>query len=410
MINTPTSVSPLKSSDVAPRLRLHYLDGLRGLAALYVVLYHCYTQVQYSLFAASSPAFTHLATHLLSFGHIAVAVFIVLSGYCLMLPVARSADGQLSGSAVRFFQRRAMRILPPYYAALLLCLLLIRFVPALGKPSAANWDIALPAFTTGVLLSHLLLLHNLSPNWIFKIDYPMWSVATEWQIYFLFPFLMLPVWRRFGIAALLAGVFVFWIAIHLLFHAQFDGAGLHLGSLFSFGMAGAIVGFSQKPSVISWRERVPWGLCTLVSFVALAGILFWQRELIEKHTSHIDLLAGLCATCLIVYCTKHLLTNTASRPAVLAVMESGFAVGIGRFSYSLYLIHAPVLALCYAALRGLHLDPIVTLALIILSGVPLSLLFSYLFYLACERPFLERKGAGAPTKEVTSEMPVERAG
>lgn len=410
MIDVKTPAGSPALSSTAPRLRLHYLDGLRGMAALYVVLYHCYMQVQCSLFTTSSPALARLATHLLGFGHIAVAVFIVLSGYCLMLPVARSADGQLSGSVVRFFQRRAMRILPPYYAAMLLCLLLIWFVPALGKPSAVNWDIALPAFTPGVIVSHLLLVHNLSPNWIFKIDYSMWSVATEWQIYFLFPFLMLPVWRRFGIATLLAGVFAFWMAIHLLFHARFDGAGLHLASLFSFGMAGAIVGFSQKPSVISWQERLPWGVCTLVSFVALAGILSWRPVLIEKHTSHIDLLAGLCATCLIVYCTKHLLTDTASRPMVLKVMESGFAVGIGRFSYSLYLIHAPVLALCYAALRGLHLDPVITLMLVILSGVPLSLLFSYLFYLACECPFLEKRNGAVPTKEVTSEMPLEKAG
>lgn len=396
MIDHPTFVSPPKSPERTPRLRLHYLDGLRGLAALYVVLYHCYTQVQHSLFTASSPALAHLATHLLGFGHIAVAVFIVLSGYCLMLPVARSADGQMRGSVSGFFRRRAMRILPPYYAALLLCLLLIRVVPVLREPSSAIWGIALPAFTPSVIISHLLLVHNLSPNWIFKIDYPMWSVATEWQIYFLFPFLMLPVWRRFGIAALLAAVFAFWMAIHLLFHARFDGAGLHLASLFSFGMAGAIVGFSHKRSVISWRERLPWGVCTLVSFAALAGILSWRPELLEKHTSHVDLLAGFCATCLIVYCTKHLLTDTASRPAVLAVMESGFAVGIGRFSYSLYLIHAPVLALCYAALRGQHLDPVVTLGLVILSGVPLSLLASYLFYLACERPLLEKRKVGSP--------------
>ena len=396
-------------SKAAPRLRLHYLDGLRGLAALYVVLYHCYMQIQGSLLLTAFPVVSRLAVYLLNFGHLAVDVFIVLSGYCLMLPVARSADGQLSGTVGRFFQRRAMRILPPYYAALLLCLLLIRFVPALGKPSAANWDIALPAFTPGVLVSHLLLVHNLSAGWIFKIDYSMWSVATEWQIYFLFPFLMLPVWRRFGIAALLAAVFAFWMAIHILFHARFDGAGLHLASLFSFGMAGAIVGFSQKPSAISWRERIPWGLCTLVSFLALAGILSWRPALLEKHTSHIDLLAGFCATCLLVYCTQHLSKNTASRPAVLAVMESGFAVGIGRFSYSLYLIHAPVLALSYAALRGLHLDSVITLGLVILWGVPLSLLFAYLFYLACERPFLEKRGA-APVKEITSEMPMERAG
>ena len=408
MINIQQPAPSPLPAEAKPRLRLHYLDGLRGLAALYVVIYHCYMQVEYNLSASSLPALAHLATHLLSFGHLAVSVFIVLSGYCLMLPAARSADGRLSGSFGRFFQRRAIRILPPYYAALLLCLLLIRFVPALGRPSAANWNITLPAFTPGVLLSHLLLVHDLSSNWNLKIDYPMWSVATEWQIYFLFPFLMLPIWRRFGIAALLVAVFVFWMAIHILFHARFDGAGLHLASLFSFGMVGAIVGFSQKPSVISRRERLPWGVYTLISVAALVGILSWRPELIAKHTSHIDLLAGFCATCLIIYCTQHLLTEKASRPAILAAMESGFAVGIGRFSYSLYLIHAPVLALCYAVLRGLHLDPVVTLGLVLLSGVPLSLLFSYLFYLACERPFLEKRKEAALAKEITSELPLRR--
>ncbi len=398
MIDSQLPVTePTKS---APRLRLHYLDGLRGLAALYVVLNHCYTQAQYSLFTTSLPMLARMATRLLDFGHLAVDVFIVLSGYCLMLPVVRSADHQSIGSMKKFFQRRTRRILPPYYAAILLCLIIIWCIPGLKQGAGVGWDIALPAFTPGAIISHLLLVHNLSPNWIFKIDYPMWSVATEWQIYFLFPFVMLPVWRRFGIFALLLAVFVFWMAIHIFFHTRFDGAGLHLASLFSFGMVGAILGFSQEPKIISWRDRISWGVCTLVSFLALIGLLYWRPELIEKHTSHIDLLAGLCATCLIVYCTQHLLRESVSRPAVLVLLESGFAVGLGRFSYSLYLIHAPVLALCYVVLRRMHLDSVITLAAVIFTGVPLSLLFSYVFFLACERPFLERRAAKTPTVDL----------
>lgn len=400
MINTQPSLAAPKPAEAAPRLRLHYLDGLRGLAALYVVVYHCYVQVQYSLSTTSLPTLAYLATHLLGFGHIAVAVFIVLSGYCLMLPVARSSHQKIPGGIGKFFQRRAMRILPPYYAALLLCLLLIWCVPALRTASEANWDITLPSFTSGSIISHLLLVHNLSPRWIFKIDYPMWSVATEWQIYFLFPFLMLPTWRRFGIMGLLLVTFVFWMAIHILFHHRFDGAGLHLASLFSFGMAGAIIGFSMEQRIILWRDRTPWGICAFISFLALASILSWRPAMIEKHTSQIDLLAGLCATCLIVHCTKHLLSKFVSRPAVLILLESDFAVGIGKFSYSLYLIHAPVLALCYASLRRLHFDPMITLVAVILTGVPLSLLFSYLFFLACERPFLERRAPHTPVIDI----------
>ena len=57
-----------------------------------------------------------LLTNWLLYGHLAVDVFIVLSGFCLMLPVARSG-GALADGARGFFVRRARRILPPYFAA-----------------------------------------------------------------------------------------------------------------------------------------------------------------------------------------------------------------------------------------------------------------------------------------------------
>ena len=394
MIDTQPSVL-VKPTESAPRLRLHYLDGLRGLAALYVVLYHCYMQVWGGLLLVPLPAVLRFAINLLSFGHLSVDVFIVLSGYCLMIPVACSADRRLSGSMACFFKKRAIRILPPYYLALLIFLLLIWCVPLLRQKSGSNWDEALPAFTPSVILSHLLLIHNFSSQWRFRIDYPMWSVATEWQIYVLFPLLLLPVWRRFGIVSLVLMGFVFWITIHILFHAGFDGACLHFASLFSFGMVGAILGFSTKAQEIAWRNRLPWGTGTIVLLTFLFGLMFYQPNLIEKHTSEIDVLAGLCVLCLLVCCTQHLSQKLPSRPVILVLMESRIAVGLGRFSYSLYLIHAPVIAICYAIFRVGHHGPVVMLACLILIGVPVSLLFSYIFFLVCERPFLQKR-AGSP--------------
>lgn len=390
----------------APRLRLHYLDGLRGLAALYVVLYHCYMQVWSTAFLTSLSAIPRFVVCLLSFGHLSVDVFIVLSGYCLMLPVARSADGQISGSVFRFFKRRAVRILPPYYAALLVSLLLIWCVPALKYRTGANWDIALPALRPDVIASHLFLVHNLSSEWRFKIDIPMWSVATEWQIYFLFPLLLLPALRRFGIIGLLVASFVFWMAIHIFFHARFDGAALHFTSLFSFGMVGAILGFSREAQKRAWHKHIPWGICTLASSLVLAIILGWRPGLIEKHTSHIDLLAGICAMCLLIYCTQHLSGSTSRRPWILNLLESHTAVRVGQFSYSLYLIHAPVLALCYAFLRTHHCQPVITLVLVIALGVPLSLLLSYLFYLGFERPFLRKRDnrKATPAEQINPDL------
>src|SRR5882672_5264093 len=106
----------------SPRLRLEYLDGLRGIAALYVVLFHSMVGFRGDVLP---PALVS-ALKFMTYGHFSVAVFIVLSGYCLMLPVARSSDGRLSGGFAGYVKRRALRILPPYYAAVSISLLVIR--------------------------------------------------------------------------------------------------------------------------------------------------------------------------------------------------------------------------------------------------------------------------------------------
>ncbi len=138
------SEGPAPELPAPPRLRLDYLDGLRGLAALYVVMHHAY----YGLTAEASlpPLAAHL-TYWLYLGRSAVDVFIVLSGYCLMLPIIRS--GRLSGGSGGFLRRRARRILPPYYAALGVSLLVIAVLPPLHDLSHpdALWNEALPAFT-----------------------------------------------------------------------------------------------------------------------------------------------------------------------------------------------------------------------------------------------------------------------
>ncbi|HEV8551621.1 MAG TPA: acyltransferase family protein, partial [Polyangiaceae bacterium] len=68
-------------------LRLAYLDSLRALAALYVVAFHCV--LGFAAKDLSGP--WRILRRACAFGHEAVAIFIVLSGYCLMLPVIRRA-------------------------------------------------------------------------------------------------------------------------------------------------------------------------------------------------------------------------------------------------------------------------------------------------------------------------------
>ncbi len=379
--------TPVAESTLSPRVRLEYLDGLRGLASLYVVLHHAYEQIAGQANYGGLSDKVLLATGWLRFGNLAVDVLIVLSGYCLMLPVVRSTNSRFS--VADFVRRRARRIMPPYYAALAGSFLLIQLVPFLRTRSGAYWDVSLPADTWGVVVSHILLIHNLSPNWIHKVDYPMWSVATEWQIYFLFIFLLLPIWRRLGLVAAVTVGFLLWVLVHFLSHSYFDGAYLHLVSLFTFGMVAADVGFSDSKSRKLWRDIFPWGIFSGVTALSVCALLAYRPQFQAEHTSHLDVLAGVSAAALLVYCTLYLSKPEALRPWIVSCFASKAALKVGYFSYSLYLTHAPILAICWGLIRPAQFSPTLNLALMLVVGPAVSMSFSYLFFLMFEQRFLK---------------------
>jgi peptidoglycan/LPS O-acetylase OafA/YrhL len=78
---------------------LQFLDGLRGLAALYVVIHHS-SQASYVGLVFPKQLF------FLGWGRAAVTTFIAISGYCLALPVVR-AGITLKGGALHFYGKRA---------------------------------------------------------------------------------------------------------------------------------------------------------------------------------------------------------------------------------------------------------------------------------------------------------------
>ena len=105
---------------LAPRSGLHlgYLGSLRGLSALYVAASHAYLMYAEDFATVglrSASGVLLLGTSWVMLGRAAVAVFIVLSGYCLMLPIVQSPRQEWRVAFWPFMWRRAWRILPPYY-------------------------------------------------------------------------------------------------------------------------------------------------------------------------------------------------------------------------------------------------------------------------------------------------------
>ena len=386
-METPPQNVPL------PRLKLKFLDGMRGLAALYVLLFHQYSPREL-------PAgLTHWLVWM-RFGHYAVAVFIVLSGYSLMIPIVRSPDGKLTGGLGGFLRRRARRILPPYYFALaatvLIAFLSRRLMGALHLSTGAS-D-AGSAFGAGDLVTHLLLIHNWFRDYNFGINGTHWSVATEWQIYFLFALLLLPVWRRFGPGAAAGLGLALGVAPLLLLPAghNLSWAGPQYLGLFAFGMAGATLSFSARAPYTSLRAQLPLGpIAALLSagFVALA--MFGARavgptgELEMSQPWVADVFLGLAMASLICWCARAAQSVTHARqPLVLRFLECGWVTRLGVFSYSIYLISLPIEEKIRVALYKVTHTDFCTSVAMLLVGVPVTLGCCYLFHLACERPFL----------------------
>ena len=101
-------VSRGESSESSPtRAHLGYVDGLRALAALYVLIGHMWLEcfpIVYGPSRLPTGRFAALTGWML-YSHFAVSVFIVISGFCLALPVMRSG-GRLRGGARRRNSRR----------------------------------------------------------------------------------------------------------------------------------------------------------------------------------------------------------------------------------------------------------------------------------------------------------------
>ncbi|MDM9382037.1 acyltransferase [Chlorogloeopsis sp. ULAP01] len=372
-----------KPNDKKPHL--YYLDGLRGLAALYVLIVHIQP-----LMGEPLPIWLNIFQATMKYGRVSVVVFIILSGYGLMLSVIRSPSNSISGGFLGYIKRRSQRILPAYYAALVFCIILAAGILALEKFTSFSWDLQRgeyhfsPYFSMIDVVYHLLLIHNLSPDIFMSINPPLWTVATEWHLYFLFPLLLLPLWRRFNLFFLFITASLIGLAPLYVLNGFFESASPWFLGIFVMGMAAADIGFSQKPRLIALRNSLPWGKLATI-FVVIAFLTEWRR--LGLHIWISEYFFGFATACLFIYFTK-LVTEGKKPPRILRLFEHPLAIALGAFSYSLYLIHGPIITLISRLLLSLNLSPTVFGVASYLLGVVMSLLFAYLFYLVFERPLM----------------------
>jgi peptidoglycan/LPS O-acetylase OafA/YrhL len=362
-------------TSLAQTQRVAGLDGIRGLAALYVVINHVFLRAFPGYPVDHAPFWAGWFIY----GRFAVVVFIVLSGFSLALSPARRG-WRLDGIS-RFAQRRAWRILPAYWAALAFSLAaawLIAPQPGHGMPDAKS------VLVNGLLVQNIVGAH--SPNAAF------WSMAVEAQLYLVFPLLLLMVRQR-GAIVMVGTVTLVVASVGILgrhisrvdtFVTQ---SPPDLAALFALGILTAgIIGASRR----SW----PWAWLSLAAAAPVLATICWQGSVWTlDHLFWLDMALGPAIACLLA-------ALAGGRPApLLRLLVIRPIRSLGLSSYSLYLTHAPIVVIVYERIVAGRVPGgvaafVVTLAI----GLPLTIAFARLFAAVFERPFPGRlASSGVPS-------------
>lgn len=362
-----------RAEGTTKRERFSGLDGIRGLAALYVVFHHIFERAFPGYPADHAPWWAGWFIY----GRFAVVVFIVLSGFSLALSPAR--HGWRLDGVRHFAARRARRILPAYLAALAFSfgvLWLVTSQPGQARPDGKS------ALVNGLLVQNLVQAP--SPNKSF------WSMAVEAQLYLVFPLLILLV-RRLGGLVMVATVTLLVAMVGILgpHIARLNSFVVHsppdLAALFALGiLAAGVIGARKAWAGLPW----PWLTLAAAAPVLVAISLQSSRwTLAPRHILWVDLALGPAVGCL-------LLGVAAGRPrAFVRLLDSRPIRSLGLSSYSLYLVHEPIVIVVWERIVGPRFHHgsaafLVTVAI----AVPATVVFARLFAAAFEQPFL-RQGA-----------------
>jgi peptidoglycan/LPS O-acetylase OafA/YrhL len=361
--------------------RIVYIDGLRGIAVGMVMIFHAWWDYP-SLIHPSLDHPRTLAEGLLVLGNQGVSLFLVISGFCLAFPaMQRHAAGEPRWFTPRvFFARRALRILPPYYGALAL------FVGVSLVIAHVRWpelSVVGPPPSPRSLLAHLLLVHNLTyDNW--SINGSFWSLALEWQWYWAFPLVLVLCARSPRLAlGLCVALAVVW---HVGAHDLWD-IGAVPARLFEFccGVAAARLVVRRTPV-----SRFLLVLGAVMAFVAvqvppLPPVSHVPLAWLLNHVLHPIATLGLAQPLWGIVFACLLLLGHYSR-VVNAILSWRPLVALGIASYSVYLIHEPVVQAVETYVPAATVPALLAAVAALACGMALGIVF----HICIERPCMRR--------------------
>ncbi|WP_129718049.1 acyltransferase [Pedobacter sp. SYP-B3415] len=357
----------MERTNTAPailHIKQHFdvLDGLRGVAALAVVVFHFMEW-----------AYTDFTKNFIAHGFLAVDFFFCLSGFV----IAYAYDDRIGKiGLMEFFKARIIRLHPLVIAGSVLGLLAFLFDPFGGHPEVYNAGRILLVFVCSILLIPFPVVEDRGFN-LFSFNAPSWSLFWEYIANIVYALVLYKLGRRaILILTIVAGAALCWVAWR----------------------AGNLLG--------GWSGPTFWDGCARISYSFLVGLLIYRSNWIIKNGLGF---AGLSVLLSLAFLMPFSDWNRVSEPLVvlfyfplLIALGAGttsspalhkVCVFSGRISYPLYMTHYAVLWM-FGNYYTANKPGTLRLTLIILIAVVLLTAAAYLVMIVFDIPirnYLTRK-------------------
>jgi ABC-type glycerol-3-phosphate transport system permease component/peptidoglycan/LPS O-acetylase OafA/YrhL len=402
----------VSKSDTRTSTRFTGADGIRAIACLAVILHHVAQKLDY--YAQNDVVQNFQVFFML--GSSGVSIFFVLSGFLLSYPFWKGYfSGKEFPSIKEYVIKRAARILPGYYAALLISIILgLAFVPEINY--------FFTRLITGLTLTSGFHYVTLFPS---DINSPLWSISFEVFSYVLMPLFMAVLFFFTGKNRSYIKAFLFWIGtiaciivINGLIHKYLTPNNINRGwgdfgiiggakwwmpnynpvgffAHFAVGVvASGVTLYLYRPSerVRAFAARYGFDWCASALFIAILIFMWNMRNQEEfsfslQHQPYFFPFLAMMVAALLV-CLVH--SRRMGR-----IVDNRFFRYTAKISFGLYIWHYVVFTvlsavyarkfLFYFGIREWDKWLIISIILIVLSFIAATLSYHFL-----EKPFLEK--------------------
>lgn len=294
-------------------VRLEFLDALRGLAAVWVVLFHVNVTLKVLMkLTGATPDWGWFT----KFGLIGVMLFFVVSAFSLTYTMQLHSDR----SAAAFYIRRLFRIAPLFFALVIFHLW--------RDPSQLQLL---------VLLANASFVFNLFPAYHESVVWGGWTIGVEMIFYLMFPLIYRFVddtWK--AVVVVVACFVIAWIGTILLDHFSPANYSYKIFAIFLPVFTAGMLAFQVSASLKHHEHRTTLGVALIaLALISLTAFLnYWDT--VFDHVLFFDRWA--LAEQALIFST--FLIGLMLAP--VAVFVNRVTIFLGKISYSLYLIHLPL--------------------------------------------------------------------